>query len=190
MSLKRPDRDMSLSTFPRAVAQQAYVLLDADRPADAHEVIYHAREEVGSAVPNVLRSWLHAAEGEALAADGQRDNALRALDAATESLATGGSGDALPYVMLDAGHLARWRGHCLARLGEAEAIDDLTTALGTMGEGQYGRAEASLRVDLALAFQARGDGTESRLHARRAADLAGRTGSERQRRRIAKLLSA
>lgn len=173
-----------------AAAQQAYVLLDADRPADAHEVIRHAREEAGSAVPGILRSWLHAAEGEALSAEGRRDDAFRALDAAAESLTSTDSGDALPYLMLDSGHLARWRGHCMARLGEAEAIDDLTTALGTMSEGQYGRAEASLRVDLALACRARGDATESRLHARRAADLAGRTGSERQRRRIAELLSA
>ena len=50
--------------------------------------------------------------------------------------------------------------------------------------------ELCARVDLALAFRARGDSTESRLHAQRAADLAGRTGSERQRRRIAGLLSA
>lgn len=173
-----------------ARAQQAFVLLDCDRPTDAHEVIRHARREAGSAVPPVLQAWLYAAEGEVLAADGQRDGALRALDVAADSLASSGADESLPYVMLDSGHLARWRGHCLARLGEAEAIDDLTTALAVMGEGQYGRAEASLRVDLALAFRARGDGTESRLHARRAADLAGRTGSERQRRRIADLLSA
>lgn len=90
--------------------------------------------------------------------------------------------------MLDAGHLARWRGNCLARLGETSAIDSLMSALGTMGEGQYGRAEVSLRVDLALALRARGDVVESQLHAARAADLAGRTGSQRQRRRIAQLL--
>jgi len=59
-----------------------------------------------------------------------------------------------------------------------------------MGEGQYGRAEVSLRVDLALAFRARGDLTEARLHTRRANELAGRTGSQRQRRRIKDLLVA
>jgi len=74
-------------------------------------------------------------------------------------------------------------------IGLYAAIDDLTSALTAMGEGQYGRAEASLRVDLALAFRARGDRAEARLHAQRAADLAGRTGSERQRRRIADLVS-
>jgi hypothetical protein len=59
-----------------------------------------------------------------------------------------------------------------------------------MGEGQYGRAEVGLRVDLALAFAARGDVGDSQAHARRAAELAGRTGSVRQRRRIAQLLAA
>jgi len=173
-----------------ARAQQAFVLLDADRAAEACEVIRRAREDAGSRVPAVLLSWLHAAEGEALAADGRRDSALRALDLAADNLTAGASDDSLPFVMLGAGHLARWRGHCLARLGDEHAIDDLSDALAVMGEGQYGRAEVSLRVDLAIAFRARGDSTESRLHAQRAADLAGRTGSERQRRRIAGLLSA
>ncbi len=173
-----------------ARAQQAFVLLDADRPGNAHGVIRSAREEAGTAVPEVLRAWLHAAEGEALSTNGDRDAALRALDAAAEALGPGGTDESLPFVMLHAGHLARWRGHCLARLGDVGAIDDLTSALGVMGEGQYGRAEASLRVDLALAFRARGDHAESRIHASRAAELAGRTGSERQRRRIADLLSA
>jgi hypothetical protein len=176
--------------FAYARAQQAYVLLDADRTSDAYAVIQHARHEAGGRVPATLRAWLHAAEGEALAAAGYRDGALRALDAAAHNLEAGGTDESLPYVMLDAGHLARWRGHCLARLGEDQAIEDLTSALSAMGEGRYGRAEAGLRVDLALAFRARGDATESHRHARRAADLAGRTGSERQRRRIAELLSA
>lgn len=182
------------SGYPAALAyaraQQAYVLLDAGHAADAHDVIHHAHQEAGTKVPSMLRAWLHAAEGEALAAAGRRDGALRALDAAANDLDAGDNDDSMPYVMLGAGHLVRWRGHCLARLGEERAIEDLTSALNVMGEGQYGRAEASLRVDLAIAFRARGDVNESRLHARRAADLAGRTGSERQRRRIADLLSA
>lgn len=173
-----------------ARAQQAYVLLDAGRAEDAHAVIHQAHRDAGTKVPSVLRAWLHAAEGEALAAGGRRDSALRALDAAAHDLEDSGNDNSLPYLMLGAGHLARWRGHCLARLGEEQAIEDLTSALDVMGEGQYGRAEAGLRVDLALAFRARGDVTESRHHARRAADVAGRTGSERQRRRIVELLIA
>ena len=173
-----------------ATAQQGYVLLDAGQTDEAHALMASARVRVGSGVPSVLLAWLHAAEGEALAALGQRDGALRALDAAADTLPTDAHDDSLPYVMLGADHLGRWRGHCLARLGDGGAIDDLTSALDAMGEGQYGRAEVGLRVDLALAFAARGDTGDSRTHARRAEELAGRTGSVRQRRRIAQLIAA
>lgn len=172
-----------------ARAQQAYVLLDAGQPADAHTLIRTTREQAGDAVPRVLRAWLWAAEGEALATLGERDGSLRALDDAAAALPDAPDAE-LPYVMLDAGHLTRWRGHCLARLGEASAIEDLTRALAMMGEGRYGRAEVGLRVDLALAFRARGDATASRAQARRAAELAGRAGSQRQRRRIDDLATA
>lgn len=57
-----------------------------------------------------------------------------------------------------------------------------------MGEGQYGLAEVGLRVDLALAYQARGDVNAARMQAQLAADNADLTGSARQRRRIAALL--
>lgn len=173
-----------------ARAQQAYILLDAGELDAALTLVQAGQQHAGARVSPVLRAWLHAAEGEVLAALGKRDAVLRALDAATDTLPANAQDDRLPYLMLDAGHLARWRGHCLARLGDGGAIDDLTSALDTMGEGRYGRAEVSLRVDLALAFNARGDTHESRAHARRAAELAGRTGSERQRRRIAELLTA
>lgn len=172
-----------------ARAQQAFVLLDVGQDQDAHAVIVSARERSSGPIPPALRAWLHAAEGEALASLGERDAALRALDEADNALPHQPD-DELPYLLLDAGHLARWRGHCLARLGEESAIDGLSSALSAMGEGRYGRAEVSLRVDLALAFQARGDTTESRSHARRAAELAERASSERQRRRITDLLSA
>ena len=140
-----------------ATAQQAYVLLDADRPADALGLVRRARQQAGRSAPPVLRAWLYAAEGEALAVLGDRDTALRALDAAAAVLPEQCDDPELPYLMLNAGHLARWRGDCLARLGDTTAVDSLTSALDAMGEGQYGRAEVSLRVDLALAFRARGD---------------------------------
>jgi tetratricopeptide (TPR) repeat protein len=173
-----------------ATAQQAFVLLDAGRTADALLLVESARAQAGTNVPDVLRSWLHAAEGEVLAALGRRDFALRALEAASETLPEDADESGLPYLMLDGGQLARWRGHCLARLGEATAIDDLTSALESMEEGRYGRAEASLRVDLAIAYQALGDTAQARAQAARAAEVAGRTGSQRQRRRIAALLLA
>lgn len=170
-----------------ARAQQAYVLLDAGRPGDARDLMVSAREHANGSLPRELLAWLRAAEGEALAVLGDRDGALRALDYAAASLPSAPDG-ALPYVMLDEGHLARWRGNCLARLGEPSAIDDLTSALSAMKAESYGRAEVSLRVDLAIALRARGETTGSREQARMAAQLAGRTGSQRQRNRIGELL--
>lgn len=171
-------------------AEQAYVLLDADRGDDALSLVRDARGGDSSALPPVLRAWLNAAEGEMLAALGNRDEALRLLDAAADVLPNECGDPDLPFLMLNAGHLARWRGHCLARLGEASAIESLTTALDVMSEGQYARAEAGLRVDLAIALTARGDVRQARTHAQRAADLVGLTGSQRQRRRIGQLLAA
>lgn len=142
-----------------------------------------------------LLAWLHAAEGEALAALGDRSAALRALDSAAAELRDRSEGS-LPYLMLDHGNLARWHGHCLARLSEASAIDELTAALGAIAGNRRDtaetsvRAEVGLRVDLALALRARGETGESQEQAARASELAGRSGSERQRRRIAALLSA
>ena len=172
-----------------ATAQQGYVLVDAGRPTDAHELVVAARRRAARFVPGELVAWLFAAEGEVLSVLGERDAALRAMDEADAHLSREPE-NALPYLMLDAGHLARWRGHCLARLGEESAVDDLTAALRSIGEGRFGRAEAGLRVDLALALHARGEADASRQQARLADELAGRTGSQRQRRRIAELLSA
>ena len=59
-------------------------------------------------------------------------------------------GDRLPYVFLDEVHLGRWRGHCLARLGAAEAIDDLDVSPGVL-DPSFARAQSALLVDLALA---------------------------------------
>ena len=119
-------------------AQQAYILLDAGELNAAHALVEAGQQHAGTRVSPVLRAWLHAAEGEVLAALGERDGSLRALDAATHTLPANAQDDALPYLMLDAGHLARWRGHCLARLGDGGAIDDLTNALAVMGEDQDG----------------------------------------------------
>ncbi len=171
---RRDAKSGQAAALAYAQAQQAYILLDAGELDAAHALVQAGQRHAGTRVSPVLRAWLHAAEGETLAALGQRDAALRALDAAAATLPENAEDDALPYLMLDADHLARWRGHCLARLGDHGAIDDLTSALDAMGEGQYGRAEVSLRVDLALAFNARGD-THRGATARTPRGRAGRT---------------
>ncbi|WP_229874693.1 hypothetical protein [Amycolatopsis deserti] len=179
------------AVLAHVTAQQAYVLLDAGRAADAVELVEYASEPgLLGRVPARLRSWLAAAHAEFLAAAGDRSGAMRRLDQAADVLPDGDNDPELPYLMLNGAHLARWRGNCLARLGEDQAIEDLTAALDGLTTLTSRRAEAGLRVDLALALRKRGDLDESRVQARQAAELAGTTGSARQRARIAELLAA
>ncbi|WP_262391252.1 hypothetical protein [Nocardiopsis sp. CNR-923] len=53
---------------------------------------------------------------------------------------------------------------------------------------ELGRAEAGLRTDLALAYSAHGDLAQARRQVQRAAELSKRSGSVRQRARLARLL--
>lgn len=177
------------AVLAHVTAQQAYALLDAGRASDAVDLIQHARtSDTAQRVPPRLRAWLAAAEAEVLAAAGEHYRSLKMLDQAADTLPDGDTDPDLPYLMLNGTHLARWRGHCLARLGADEAIDDLTAALDGSQVLTSKRAETGLRVDLALALRSRGDVEGSKRQAMRAAELAGSTGSARQRARIAKLL--
>jgi hypothetical protein len=60
---------------------------------------------------------------------GNRDEAMRAFDAASSLLPSNPVDSALPFLFLAGTHLDRWRGHALSRLGEPTAIDQLTDAL-------------------------------------------------------------
>jgi hypothetical protein len=86
-------------------------------------------------------------------------------------------------------HLARWRGHALARFGHPDAITVLTDALAHL-DPTFVRAETALRVDLATALAANGRWEEACRHTNHAARLATQVGSARQRRRVTALLSA
>jgi hypothetical protein len=55
-----------------------------------------------------------------------------------------------PYLALDAVHLARWHGHAPARFGHPDAVAVLMKAL-SAHDADFSRAEAGLRVDLAIA---------------------------------------
>ena len=171
-----------------AAAEQAFVLIDAEATGDAVDLLDGARRLADAASPRVLRSWLAAAYGEALAAHGDRTASLRAFDRAAELLPEDPV-DERPYVALDTVHLARWRGHALARSGHPDAITVLTNALSHL-DPSFVRAEAALHVDLATAHAANGERGEARTHADHAAQLATQLGSTRQRRRITTLLAA
>jgi tetratricopeptide (TPR) repeat protein len=170
-------------------AQQAYALLDLNRSQQAVTLIQHARMEANGGVPAVLRSWLWAAEAEALAANGDATHAEDALEEASRALPDQGTDASLPFLFLDDVHLARWRGHSLARLGKDEAVQEITAVVERL-DPTFTRAAASLRCDLALAYSVRGEHEQARTEARAAETLATRASSVRQRRRIAQLLTS
>lgn len=184
---KRAAREAdSIGLLAHATAQQALVLADLDEVRPALHQLEEARSLVERAAPGLLRAWLAAAHGEGLAAAGRRDEALRAFDEAGTSLPTDPVDPSLPFLFLAGAHLDRWRGHALARLGDAEAVGVLTSALQRL-DPTFTRAETGLRVDLATALIEDGRPTEARGHVRRAERLANEIGSARQRRRIQSL---
>ena len=61
-----------------AAGEQAYVLLDLHRPAEALAMVRAAYAETGAAIPHQVRSWLRAAEAEMAAAAGE-ESACRAM---------------------------------------------------------------------------------------------------------------
>jgi hypothetical protein len=165
-----------------AVAEQAFVLIDAAATSDAVDLLDGARRRADTTAPRVLRAWLAAAHGEALAADGEHTASLHAFDHAADLLPRDPT-DERPYVALDTVHLARWRGHALARSGHPDAITVLTNALNHL-DPTFVRAETALHVDLATAFAANGERDEARTYADQARILAGALGSHRQHRRL------
>ncbi|MGH3913847.1 MAG: hypothetical protein ACRDTC_10625 [Pseudonocardiaceae bacterium] len=171
-----------------AAAEQAFVLLDTAATDDAVELLDGARHRADSASPPILRAWLAAAHGEALAMNGDRNASLRAFDRAATLLPADPT-DEQPYVALDTVHLARWRGHALAHFGEPDAIAVLTDALARL-DPSFVRAETALRVDLATAYAASDEHNEARIHADRALILARELGSARQRRRLLTLTAS
>ena len=176
------------AVLAHVTAQQAYALLDVDKPADSLALIQHAREAADGEVPGVMHGWLWAALAESLAAVGEEGRCRRALDEAARLIAHS-DGEQLPYLFLDPVHLARWRGHCLARLGCAEAVNDLASALADL-DPSFTRAASGLHCDLALAYSQRGEHDAALAHAGEAAQLAAQTSSARQRRRISELLTS
>jgi tetratricopeptide (TPR) repeat protein len=166
-----------------AAGEQAYVLLDLGRPADALELVRSVWDETHAAIPHQVRGWLLAAEAEMAAAAGDVTICRHALHAAAREVGHGPSSAEHPYLALNDTHFARWRGSCLVQLGDPETAGELTAALAAM-DGTFTRAEAGLRGDLAQALYVRGERQEARRHLTRARELAQLTGSARQRRRL------
>ncbi|TWF91651.1 hypothetical protein FHU35_1874 [Saccharopolyspora dendranthemae] len=174
---------MSPALLAHAMAEQAFILVDIGEAASAVEQVEHARQAAENAGPPLLRAWLAAAAGECLSAAGQRGDALRAFDAADTLLPPEPIDAELPFLFLGGSHLDRWRGNALGKLGEPEAIDQLTDVLPRVPEA-FVRARTGLLVDLAYTFAASGDRDAALDHARQARRLASRIKSDRQLRRL------
>ena len=170
-----------------ATAQQAFILIDMGEVAAAVEQLAYARTVAEHTAPPLLRSWLAAAHGEGLAVSGARDDSLRAFDVAGRLLPDNPVDAALPFLFLGGAHLDRWRGNALSRLGEAAAIDQLTSALPLLPTN-FTRAKAGMLVDLALAFAAAGDRDAALDYARQAKRLDSQVKSDRQLRRLSGLI--
>jgi len=174
----------SPTLLAHAIAQQASILLDVGQTAEAVEMLGYARSIAEGHAPRLLLSWLAAAHGEGLAIAGDRSGALRAFDQADVLLPAETTHRALPFLALNVVHLTRWRGSALSRLGDPEAVHDLTRSLtGTT----FVRARAVMLVDLAYAHAATGDRDAAQHYAREARRLASQIGSDRQGRRLANL---
>ncbi|MFC8492434.1 helix-turn-helix domain-containing protein [Streptomyces sp. NPDC057235] len=171
-----------------AMGEQAYVLADAGRPQLAVELVRDAQRTYPERQSPRLRAWLAAAEAELCAAVGgpEMESAARvALERATALLPDDGEvrdADMLS-IFLNIGHLLRWRGNVLVKLGDASAMEELYTSLRSADE-TFVRANSGIHCDLTQAHLARGELDEARSHLQKARLLANRTGSVRYRRRV------
>jgi transcriptional regulator with XRE-family HTH domain len=183
---KRAARDAEAPMYlAHAMAEQAYVLCEAGRPALGVELVRDARRTVGQSDSARLRAWLFAAEAEMCAYAGMPDDSRRALDAALVAIPPGPE-DRDPdmlSIFLNSAHLARWHGNVLALLGDGEAVARLYEALEGI-DPSFVRARAGLHTDLAQAHLTRAEYDEAHTHLSQARLLASRTGSVRQRRRV------
>jgi hypothetical protein len=178
----------SEALLAHAIGEQACVLLDVGEHTQAVDLIGEACAVARGHSPPLLTAWLHATEAEAQSECGEDTECRRALDKAAAALPVDRTDPALPFIFLSDEHFDRWRGNCLARLGDPSAIEHLIAAL-TVMDASFARAEAGLRCDLAQAMIIRGEFDEAQVHARRARQLATRVGSVRQRRRVERLAS-
>lgn len=169
-----------------SAAGQAFTLIDLGNTSEAVELLAATRRQAASKTSHLMRSWLAAAHGEALAADGRKTECQRAFDYAETFFPDAPSVEEGPYVVLDSVHLSRWRGHALARLGDAAAVDVLASALDRL-DPTFTRAEVGLRVDLATAFKQLGEIDAAREQAKAARQSAAAIGSARQLTRLQRL---
>ncbi|MGW6467608.1 helix-turn-helix domain-containing protein [Streptomyces rubiginosohelvolus] len=170
-----------------AMGEQAYVLADAGRPLLAIELVRDAQRTQAERQSPRLRAWLAAAEAELCAAAGvdMASEARAALERADSLLPDDGEvrDPDMLSIFLNTGHLTRWRGNVLAKLGDESAMDELYSSLNS-ADPSFVRASAGVHCDLTQAHLARGELDQARSHLQRARLAANRTGSVRYRQRV------
>lgn len=170
-----------------AMGEQAYVLADAGRPQLAVELVRNAQQTQPERQSPRLRAWLAAAEAElcAAAGAGMESDARAAMERATALLPDDGESrdPEMLSIFLNTGHLTRWRGNVLAKLGDGAAMEELYASLDS-ADPSFVRARSGLHCDLVQAHLARGELDDARTHLQQARLLANRTGSVRYRRRV------
>lgn len=176
----------SAVALAHALAQQAYVLLEIGKNADARQLAEYAVSVGGNTIPPVLAAWLQAVVGEVAAISGDVSGSNRYFEMAARTLPNDPADPAVPYIMLDEFHLARWRGTAFARLGDEAAISELHYALTGM-DSSFVRAKAQLHVELAHSLIAARHEDEALRQVAQAKALAVKVGSLRQRRRVREL---
>ena len=177
----------SLPLLAHATAEQAFVLIDLGEPGMALQQLEEARAMAEGRANPLLRAWLAAALGEGFAATGNRAGALHAFDEARALLPSDPRDPELPFVFLGDSHLDRWRGNVLARLGDGEAIDQLTDALDGLPP-EFTRARVGMLVDLAFAYAAAGERSTALDFARQARRLGQQIRTDRHLRRLGRLI--
>ena len=135
-----------------------------------------------------MTAWLAAAHGETLAASGNRDGALRAFDDAQALLPADPVDPALPFLFLGGSHLDRWRGNALAQVGDAEAIDQLTGALARTPGVVGTSATQACSSTSPTPTRRQATATLRISHAREARTIARQINSDRQLRRLDRLI--
>ncbi|QFU91596.1 hypothetical protein YIM_32175 [Amycolatopsis sp. YIM 10] len=163
-----------------AEAERSTMLLDFGKTNEAVLILENSLKRFGSS-NSKLQAWLTASYGEALAFNGDHTRSLNAFDRASNILEK--STDTVPFVLLNAAHLERWRGHAVTQFSPQMAEDILKSSLSRLDD-ESRRAENSLRIDLAKCLVENGNQEEATTHVEIAAAMAVDIGSIRQERRI------
>ncbi|MBW6433083.1 helix-turn-helix domain-containing protein [Actinoplanes hulinensis] len=178
-----------IAYLAHAMAEQAYVLVEAGRNDLAVSLAQEARRTGGSRISSRLSAWLNAVEGELCALAGLPEDCRHALDRAVADLPPD-SEDRDPEmvsIFLNQSHFDRWRGNTLALIGDANAVGELYGVLETM-DPTFVRARAGVFSHLAQAHLVREEAEDARSCLLTARRLAGQTGSVRHRRRVERLM--